>query len=692
MAQVDLTHQGNPVNDSKPTAPRSESHFDLGYTQADTSQFGILKPHFAVETVPKDRRMILRCDHEIDSYTLKAPLKQNISIKKDYFFVPKEAVLPLQAERIISNPNIGDDVPLLSNTVVEDFRRRVVSQLMNYTALITGSTATNMSPALFNICLHIALMGRYFLSNGSLLDSLGYSNAGSFVYNKTVNGVTLKLSFDKWFDDFVEAIITHVDYFVVQRLKIEDSTPTSDPVVTVYAHKSVDQMGTFFHELSMRSFIEWSDDYPNLNVTGLSYVNSSTGSADLLTALKGLFATGVFDTGIDMAPGAAAGEPFNYERAAAYQLVSAHFYSNDSVDFVYEANLYRQVVQHVVDTFYDRSVFTGPRDFTWNGVKLNFDSLAGQFMTQALLLMRASNNSQSLVHLLLLHTYYSLIFSYRRSLRFVDYFTAAKSRPLAVGDTSIPVDSFNNVDVVDVTRRVQWQRFLNSVNRTGRKISEYIKGLFPGNVMAPDYHNPLYLGHTSDIVYASNVENTGDAQMQEQNSVTSTLKSNASKYSFEFDCDRYGVVLGIEYFDVQRLYAHATDRHFFHVNRFDMFNPFLQFIGDQKIFKEEIDDTQATQNAFGYTLRHMEYKQRVSRACGGFVESLPGWSFLADNVPGLAKPDNISPDYIRSSCIELDPFYISLTGYSYGTYFHFIIKTVNFCESQRPMVYTPQIL
>lgn len=689
MAQVDLTHQGNPVNDSKSTAPHSESHFDLGYTQMDTSAFGILKPHFSVEVLPKDRRMSLRCDHEIDSYTLKAPLKQNISIKKDYFFIPKEAVLPLQSERIVTNPNIGDDVPTLANSCVENFRDRIFDLISRCKSFIVNSTATSISPALFTIALRTALMARYFFSNGSLLDSMGYSNAGYFTYNKTVNGVTLKLSFDKWFDDFIETIITHVDYFGVQRLKIEDSTPTSDPLVYVYAHKAVDQMGTFYYELNMRSFIEWSDDYPNLNVTGLYYVNSSTGASDLLTALKNLFSVSVFSRSTS-AP-STPGEPFNYERLAAYQLVCAHFYSNDAVDFVYEANLYRQVVQHVVDTFYDRSILTGARDFSWNGVKLNYDSLAGQFM-DLILGITSGSASQALVDTMLIHTYFSLIFAYRRSLRFVDYFTAAKSRPLAVGDTSIPVDSANNVDVVDVTRRIQWQRFLNNVNRTGRKISEYLKGLFPGNDMAPDYHNPLYLGHTSDTVYASNVENTGDAQMQEQNSVTSTLKSNASKYAFEFDCDRFGVVIGIEYFDVQRMYAHATDRQFFHVNRFDMFNPFLQFIGDQKIFREEIDDRASTDAAFGYQLRHMEYKQRVSRACGGFVESLPGWSFLADNVPGLPRTDNISPDYIRSSCIELDPFYISLTGWSYGTYFHFIIKTVNYCESQRNMVYTPQIL
>ena len=112
MAQVDLTHEGNPVNDSKSTAPRSESFFPLNYIQMDTAQFGQLKPpHFRCRCSPKRIGVCLSCDHEVDSYTLKAPLKQNISIKKDYFFVPKRLFFRSRQNVFITNPNIGDDVP-----------------------------------------------------------------------------------------------------------------------------------------------------------------------------------------------------------------------------------------------------------------------------------------------------------------------------------------------------------------------------------------------------------------------------------------------------------------------------------------------------------------------------------------------------------------------------------------------------
>lgn len=73
------------------------------------------------------------------------------------------------------------------------------------------------------------------------------------------------------------------------------------------------------------------------------------------------------------------------------------------------------------------------------------------------------------------------------------------------------------------------QRFLNAVNRSGRKFSNYVKELF-GVEPKQDFHNPIYLGHTSDKVYTVETENTGAAQLTLANSITSNLRSNAERY------------------------------------------------------------------------------------------------------------------------------------------------------------------
>lgn len=52
----------------------------------------------------------------------------------------------------------------------------------------------------------------------------------------------------------------------------------------------------------------------------------------------------------------------------------------------------------------------------------------------------------------------------------------------------------------------------------------------------------------------------------------------------------------------------------------------------------------------------------------------------------------IDPDYIRSRNTELDRFYTQITGFSLGSYFHFIIKNTNSQNASRPMAFAPSIL
>ena len=65
-----------------------------------------------------------------------------------------------------------------------------------------------------------------------------------------------------------------------------------------------------------------------------------------------------------------------------------------------------------------------------------------------------------------------------------------------------------------------------------------MKELF-GKTPAYDYHNPMYLAHTSDLVGAQETENTGLAQVTAQIAVTSRLRATSSRYALSFsliDC------------------------------------------------------------------------------------------------------------------------------------------------------------
>ncbi len=213
-----------------------------------------------------------------------------------------------------------------------------------------------------------------------------------------------------------------------------------------------------------------------------------------------------------------------------------------------------------------------------------------------------------------------------------------------------------------------------------------------GTYVAPDYHNPIYLGKIRDKVISYETENTGAAQQTNANSVTSTFSSTGNNFALEFDSDRPTIVIGVCSFDIPRVYSRTISRDALHVDRFDYYNPFMQFIGDQDVNTLELGYSRGDRE-FSYQSRHAEYKTKYPICSGGFAKQnvLPSWQFVADLQ--YEPSDNLDSNFIRSRRSELDKFYLSLTGESPATRFHFICDFYNDLSSvSRPMVANPNIL
>lgn len=173
------------------------------------------------------------------------------------------------------------------------------------------------------------------------------------------------------------------------------------------------------------------------------------------------------------------------------------------------------------------------------------------------------------------------------------------------------------------------------------------------------------------------------------------LNNKQSNFIYRLDVGSPCIVIGVCYFSMQRFYGQSLDRFVFHKDRYDMYNKFFQYDGDQEIKASEynaslIDD-------FAYTLRHMEYKQRFPVVSGGWRDFLPAMFLIADRTKTVeANPDtdtfNINEFNIRNLNLELDPFYKSLTGYGLAARFHFQIMFDNVCTAYRRMARTPSIL
>lgn len=662
---VNQTHPGDSLNGSSGYVPAVSSRFDASLTAPNlhTARFADYNPFFHFDAVRSDKNFRYQSSKDLRTFTFKAPLMQKVKHHQQFFSVPYEAILPFQWERIFTNPIDGDDVPDDANTVISEFGSKLETFRGHWFQDIKDhidSDGINNVTNLTNI-LKFSLTFEMFLSRGSLLNSLDYKISN--LYNPH-DGVPA--SYDGWlqtvFDWFKKCSISFLvddesgnDYYYRPEFNDNDSPAFKNRPNYVSFHR--------FLELCR-------DNLGTISIEGLT-LGDGVNYAQLQDILLPDDATPW-----SILPNR---RPFNYAKVCAYQLICAHFFTNDRVDYVYSAELYRQYI-------YDLYIHINggvPDFFTYNGIQLPYDYLSGMYVSTV---FDAVVSSFSL-------SFLQALFSYNRSLRYVDYFTGAKTRPLAVGDVNVSVNQ-NLVNVVDVTRNIQVQRFLNAVNRFGRKFSNYLQGLFPGQAPAYDYHNPAYLMSIESDVVTNEVENTGDAQLSEPNSVTAVLRSSGKQFVFDISLDRPSIVIGIEFFDIPRVYANNIDRSYFHVDRYDMFNPMMEYVGDQEVYKSEIDPSLEvnTLGAFGYQTRYMEFKETVGTAHGAFYEYLPGYAFIADRQNGLPSPDHISPDYIRSSCVELDPFYISLTGDTLANYFHFIIRQDNIVSINRPMAAAPGIL
>lgn len=660
----------NAMPQNEPTGKhvRTRSRFPLQYHNFDTMRYGEYHPHFVMDTVAKDD-ISFRSSHDLRSYTLQAPLMEDISMKKDYFNVPMQAILPNNWDKFFANPVKGQDVPGDCGCAYSAFYGDVSTLLKNLTDRVRavcaqGSTFTDVQT--MTSILRFLVVSEYFLSTGSLLSTLGVHTYEYFIPG--VSGVYAHKTFDGYFDAIVNSLISNVKSIIF--------TDSNNKQFTGYFITDPDVF-------SVRDILQFFRDDPGSSVTTVTF-----NSGKDLDSLKAAFLTNMFTSSRIALYNVA--RPFNCARLAAYQLVCAHFYTNDQIDFVFDANRYRELMW-----YYHRNLMASTSSFTdqfiQNGIKYDYDAFSGHCLGNILKSCIATSSTTLLYGTSSVQvtnlSYLSGLFAFRKSLRFKDYFTGSHSQPLAVADQSFDA---SNASVIDITKNIQKQRFLNAVNRVGARIEDYMKEIFDSN-LAYDYHNPSYLGHTSDVIFGSETENTGVAQQTNPNSVTSTLRSNGSRYEFNFKPDRNSVIIGITYFDIPRSYSKSIDRQTMHFDRFDYFNPYMQFIGDQELYFEELNpDANGSQTAFAYQLRHMEYKQRFNVVQGGFVEALKGWAFIADlkyNWCGY-----IDPFFIRSLNTELDRFYTSLSGFSLGTYFHFIVKNVNDCEASRPMAYAPSIL
>jgi hypothetical protein len=194
--------------------------------------------------------------------------------------------------------------------------------------------------------------------------------------------------------------------------------------------------------------------------------------------------------------------------------------------------------------------------------------------------------------------------------------------------------------ILQLRQAVQIQAILELDARAGTRYPEQLYSVYGVRYNGESYR-PEYLGGGSTILNVNQVPQTSnDGANGEVGDLQAYGTFGMSGAGFSKSFDEPGYILAILSTRADITYQQGLDRSFSRTDRYSMFHPLLQNIGDQATLKKEIvcqdptTDTGGTgtpdnERTFNYQERNAEYKYRKSSITGLFrsncTSSLESW-------------------------------------------------------------------
>lgn len=225
------------VNRQGVSVKHTHNTFDNSYYNYMTTPFGVYFPFFSMEGVPGDI-IPLHSEHTVRSLPMSSPFLSNLSLNKDTFMVPMQAILPNTWELIYKTPAQGDDVPDEANCLFPawevDTDADIVSQFWN----VLKSSDYDLDKRLWSL-----LLMELFCSQGCLLSQMGYHVNPIFTH---VDDNTI-LSFDELFD----TVIRNISYLTVSYKSVVYSTDESSGFNKVSLYQILNMIRTYGSEVQI---------------------------------------------------------------------------------------------------------------------------------------------------------------------------------------------------------------------------------------------------------------------------------------------------------------------------------------------------------------------------------------------------------------------------------------------------------
>ena len=532
--------------------------FDRSSIFLQTQRFADVNPIYAHKFVTGDIAPI-ESAHDLRTYTLASPLLTNVYMHRSFYSVPLQAIYPNTFEAFFKPQIKGQDFPSAAKPILPLSKLLAGSNSVRAWLSSNVGTESGNSEELWMQMLFLLLN---IFSKDGLLYKLGYGFKNVDV------------------DYFVDDILSQGAGLNFQVLRPSDSYAFSfDP-------------GDTSVPLSIRRFYLLKIIQNKYELQGIQY-SGSTWTNFRNTILNEDFFSNTYSLG--------SGDGINLEKVLAYQLVCAQFFSNSYVD---DINTAKKWIDNQLILMQGPASYSGQIGFTLNGKRYLYDIISNQMLN---LVLSTAITSTSLSDKKVAIACMRNIFEIHESLKTSDYFVDSRTQPLAVGDVYASVVS-SQVSAIDVNHALWMQRLLNAVNRIPDNIVEYVRKMFGSDPISKE-PQPMFISSERFLIGGQEVENTSDTN--QGNTVTLLRSKEPTRYRFEVRVSEPSVIIGVNSYSMDIVYASAIDKEFTEFDRYDNFNPYLQHIGDQPVTQQEIcnDLVSSTHlNNFAYQLRYAQPK------------------------------------------------------------------------------------
>ena len=702
------------LNDPKFENQQGYFAYDLTHQEFVTPLFGKITPTMHLDTVPADR-VVVHDNAKTILNQIQGNFLNNINQYQDSFFVSLRSVFPNNYEKLIPNPVKGDDLPTTALPLVPfaqfimDYLRGEYNVTLNevdydnsviYRDVVSvGSWQNIEEPINVSYLLGRLALLATVLSRGELMDYLGIQFDNDELRSRLSSELQEKI--DAFFDalylarnKYLDTDINDVSYIYGVELSLTSNSVDYSDTANRYLCNNKEEwrqaISDAFEAGQLISFVaNWRDDSEEVmdlavavkDLCGL--LNQIFGKWFLDEGLKNRYMIEVDTGNYDIRDGS----HINIGKLLAYQQIVAHYFTNDKIDNIFSSELFMQLLRGTMYPTADGS-FSREPVFDYNGVATEYDYISAGGFFQSLISDEIAGHSNRQ------YVFMTLMMLLRRSLRYGDYFSTARIDMLAVSDQLNIATTGSLVSPIDITKGLLMQRYLNAANYIGQGFLSYMASEY-GVKPSDSGCIPRFISHRKVQLQNQITNNTAN----NQGAQTTNIVGYTDDAAYDVFIDDFGYLLTLMSYDVLPIYKSGIEASYYLADRFDYFNPMLQGIGDQPIRSSElIGNPSLFNDSFGYTMRNGEYKYKLSKCHGAFVNGLNGFMLsypLAAYRTSLSQDSldlNIDPNFIRDKAIYIDPLVHKMDGTSPGNYYHFVVSCTNQVQAARKIQATPGVL